>query len=185
MLINASLREYVSKLAAHSAYPGGGSADDLVLTLGIALLQMSLSFSSNKRAYFYQRRLKVLQKKAEILIDKDADNFKTYLRAADKKENIVLLWKVSEETAALSVEVLRVGFRLERFIKDNLVSDLLIGISFALASLDASLANLKINYCLLRKKRYLATLRKYKVLLRNYRKKKETLERRRLNDCGW
>jgi formiminotetrahydrofolate cyclodeaminase len=167
--INLPLKQFTDDLAAHKDAPGGGSACGLVGSLASALGSMVCNFTIGRKKYAdVEDRVKVLltefdQLRTELLdlMQKDVDVFHSEMGSAfalpkNTDEEKALRKEAIEnacksacqaplEIARKSCKLLKMFVELAEKGNTQLVSDVGVAISFAVAAFEGAKFNIDIN----------------------------------------
>ena len=166
--LDQSIKKYLADLAARLPAPGGGSASALVGAEGVALLEMVLNFTVDKKGYeeFWDEGKKILKKLEEIrekmssLIDEDVraygeldQVFKMPREKEEEKERRrsameIALKKaeaIPEEICSLTLEAARLSPVILEKGNINLASDVGVAITLLVAAFKGGRLNVEIN----------------------------------------
>ena len=167
MLMDKSVRDFVTELASDSAAPGGGSAAALAGCLGAALTTMVCNLSLDESKF--QDSLPVIQsiraQSSALLeklsrVDEDAAAFNEVMNAyklpkstdEEKKARLVTIQQAMKNAALLPLgvagdclEALKLAGRILPIGNSNAASDAAVSGLMAHAALQGALYNVKIN----------------------------------------
>lgn len=168
MLMDKSVREFVTELASDSAAPGGGSASALAGCLGAALTTMvcNLSLDESKFEDFLseiqaiRKQASALLEKLTCAVDEDAAAFNEVMDAyklpkatdEEKKSRLATIQQSMKKAALLPLgvageclEVLKLAGRILPIGNSNAASDAAVSGLMAYAAIQGALYNVKIN----------------------------------------
>ena len=163
-LLALPVREFISRTAAKTPTPGGGSVAGLVGALAVALAEMSLNFTKGKKKFaahedFYAalaEQLTGLRARFEQLIADDIAAYEQYQhaaampegdpgRAAAQAQALAAAIEVPRRAATAALQLLEVLRAFADKCNPYLISDLVAGASLAVATLRMSDYNVRIN----------------------------------------
>lgn len=168
MLMDKSVREFVTELASDSAAPGGGSAAALAGCLGAALTTMVCNLSLDEAKFQVslpeiqdiRRQASDLLAKLTCAVDEDAAAFNEVMEAyklpknteEEKKARLSAIQQTMKTAALLPLGVagdclgvLRLAGRILPVGNQNAASDAAVSGLMAYAALQGALYNVKIN----------------------------------------
>ncbi|KXS37217.1 MAG: methenyltetrahydrofolate cyclohydrolase [Candidatus Frackibacter sp. T328-2] len=141
MVMNGTIKEYLSDLGSKNPTPGGGSTTALVGVLSATLGEMVCNTTLRKRADkeidIYLKELKQLQQDLNRLIQADMNAYQEVIdayKAGDKEEinkNLVKATKVPVKIMSKSIEVLKILNNLVPLINYTALGE--IGVAILLA----------------------------------------------------
>lgn len=166
--LHQPLKQYLADLAARLPAPGGGSASALAGAEGVALLEMVLNFTIDKKGYegFRDEGKKILKKLEDLrerlssLIDEDVSAyaeldkvFKMPRESEEEKERRRLAMEVAlkkaetipEEICSLTLEAARFSPLILERGNINLASDVGVAMALLAAAFKAGRLNVEIN----------------------------------------
>lgn len=166
--LNQSLKKYLADLAARLPAPGGGSASALVGAEGVALLEMVLNFTVDKKGYeeFWDEGKKILKKLEDLrerlssLIDEDVraygeldQVFKMPRESEKEKEQRRLAMEIAlkkaeaipEEICHLTIEAAGLSPVILEKGNKNLASDVGVAMALLVAAFKGGRLNVEIN----------------------------------------
>lgn len=163
-LTDKSCEEFLCKLAAKEAVPGGGGAAALVGALGVALCSMVGNFTSGKKAFAaveddVKRMLQdceVVRKRLTELVQEDAKAFEPLSRAyaisRDDPKRAEVIEACTKHACAAPLEMMRQLCRAIELLEEMgdkgsrmLLSDVGCGAMLCRAALEASSLNVFVN----------------------------------------
>jgi formiminotetrahydrofolate cyclodeaminase len=134
MLQELTIEEFLEKLAARQATPGGGSVAALSGALSAGLVSMAAEFSQNKGV---SREARTLMKTLTQLVDRDAEAF----AARDLREAT----QVPLQTAKHSYAALKLAGALLETCNPKVVTDIGVAAKMAEAAVRGALLNVAVN----------------------------------------
>ncbi len=165
--VNGVLRDYLDDLAAKRPAPGGGSAAALSAAIGVALMEMVVSYTIGDTPY--KIKLKEYRKKLETLIDEDAQVY-TRLRdgmKAHKKESPELE-RLYKESAAAPFGICKTARECLKLCQDlaesgnkNLITDTAIAAIMLEGAFFSAKYNVYINLKYIKDFKYIETMHKF------------------------
>lgn len=166
-LLDRSLRELLSSLAAKTPTPGGGSIAALNAALGLGLVSMAARFTTGKKYEAVEKEALAvaeacdrLREEASRLVDADTEAYDVVTRAyglpkgtdAEKAARtasiqgaLVGAIGVPARTLDVAIEGLGLAARFASQSNRNLASDVLVGASCLFAGAEGARANVRIN----------------------------------------
>lgn len=203
MLINKSLREYISEAASGNPTPGGGSVSALVASLGSALTNMVGNLTFGKKTYEelpqkkkqeMEENFNLLKAKTEILekiIDEDSSAFDSVMVAfkmpKETDEEKAIRSKAIQEGYKKALEVpLRCADECYQLLElqevfahhgnINAITDVGVGALLAYSGLEGALLNVRINLLSIKDEAYKKEIEgKVKTLIEDGKNLKEKL----------
>ena len=185
MLIEKSLKDYISEASSGSPTPGGGSVAALAGSLGAALTQMVGNLTFDKKTYAeldnetkeeLQENFQVLKEKMDILseiVDEDSKAFDGVMDAFKMPKN-------SEEEKAARTKAIQEGYKhalevplrcareclqvldlqlvFANYGNINAITDVGVGALLAYTGLEGSLLNVRINLLSIKDEEYKADI---------------------------
>ena len=168
MLVDKSVRDFVTELASDSAAPGGGSAAALAGALGAALTTMVCSLSLDAEKFqavlpeiqAIRLQASALQEKLTNAVDEDAQAFDAVMAAyklpksndEEKKIRLATIQQSMKQAALMplkvagdSLEALKLAGRILPIGNSNAASDAAVSGLMAYAAIQGALFNVKIN----------------------------------------
>ena len=168
MLMDKSVRDFVTELASDSAAPGGGSAAALAGCLGAALTTMVCNLSLDESKFqdslpeiqSIRAQSSALLEKLTRAVDEDAAAFNEVMNAyklpkstdEEKKARLVTIQQAMKNAALLPLgvagdclEALKLAGRILPIGNSNAASDAAVSGLMAHAALQGALYNVKIN----------------------------------------
>lgn len=162
--VSRSCAEFTQILAAETPVPGGGGAAALAGALGAALCSMVCNYTIGRKKYAavedevkdVLRRITVLRKKLEDLVDQDAEAFEPLSRAykipADDPDRADILEKATLEASRAPMEMVRCCAEVIRLLEKMrtigsvmMISDTGCGALLCRAAMEAAAMNVRIN----------------------------------------
>jgi len=182
MLMDKSVREFVTELASDSAAPGGGSASALAGCLGAALTTMvcNLSLDESKfqdslpEIHAIRKRASALLEKLTRAVDEDAAAFNEVMDAyklpkatdEEKKARLDTIQQAMKKAALLPLgvaddclEALKLAGNILPIGNSNAASDAAVSGLLAYAAIQGALYNVKINLGFIKDADFCATNR--------------------------
>ena len=182
MLVNKSVRDFVTELASDSAAPGGGSAAALAGALGAALTTMVCNLSLDEEKFqavlpeiqAIRLQASALKEKLTNAVDEDAQAFNAVMEAYklpksnddEKKIRLATIQQSMKQAALLplgvagdSLEVLKLAARILPLGNQNAASDAAVSGLMAYAAIQGALFNVKINLGFIKDADFCATTR--------------------------
>jgi formiminotetrahydrofolate cyclodeaminase len=166
-LLDQSLRDFLSSLAARTPTPGGGSIAALNAALGLGLVAMAARFTSGKKyetieaeAQGVAEACDRLRAEVSALVDADTEAYDQVTRAyglpkgtdAEKAARAAAIQaalsgaiEVPARTLALAVAGLKTAAAFASKSNRNLASDVLVGASCLYSAAEGARANVRIN----------------------------------------
>ncbi|MBI3819023.1 MAG: cyclodeaminase/cyclohydrolase family protein [Planctomycetes bacterium] len=166
-LLDRSLRDLLSSLAAKTPTPGGGSIAALNAAMGAALVSMAARFTAGKKyesveadARAVAEACDALRERASALVDADSAAYDHVTAAfglpkntdAEKAARTEAVQKalrvaiaVPAETLDVSMKGLALAAGFAAKSNKNLASDVLVGAGCLLAAVEGARANVRIN----------------------------------------
>ena len=185
MLIEKSLKDYISEASSGSPTPGGGSVAALAGSLGAALTQMVGNLTFDKRTFAeldnktkeeLQENFQILKEKMDILsgiVDEDSKAFDGVMDAFKMPKN-------SEEEKAARTKAIQEGYKhalevplrcareclqvldlqlvFANYGNINAITDVGVGALLAYTGLEGSLLNVRINLLSIKDEEYKADI---------------------------
>ena len=168
MLVDKSVRDFVTELASDSAAPGGGSAAALAGALGAALTTMVCNLSLDEEKFqavlpeiqAIRLQASALKEKLTNAVDEDAQAFNSVMNAyklpksndEEKRARLATIQQSMKQAALLplgvagdSLEVLKLAARILPLGNQNAASDAAVSGLMAYAAIQGALFNVKIN----------------------------------------
>ena len=182
MLVNKSVRDFVTELASDSAAPGGGSAAALAGALGAALTTMVCNLSLDEEKFqavlpeiqAIRLQASALQEKLTNAVDEDAQAFNAVMEAYklpksnddEKKIRLATIQQSMKQAALMplkvagdSLEALKLAARILPLGNQNAASDAAVSGLMAYAAIQGALFNVKINLGFIKDADFCATTR--------------------------
>ena len=182
MLVNKSVRDFVTELASDSAAPGGGSAAALAGALGAALTTMVCNLSLDEEKFqtvlpeiqTIRLQASALQEKLTNAVDEDAQAFNAVMEAyklpksndEEKKARLATIQQSMKQAALLplgvagdSLEALKLAARILPLGNQNAASDAAVSGLMTYAAIQGALFNVKINLGFIKDADFCATTR--------------------------
>lgn len=182
MLVDKSVRDFVTELASDSAAPGGGSAAALAGALGAALTTMVCNLSLDEEKFqavlpeIQAIRLEAfaLQEKLTTAVDEDAQAFNAVMNAyklpksndEEKEARLATIQQSMKQAALLPLgvavdclEALKLAARILPLGNPNAASDAAVSGLMAYAAVQGALFNVKINLGFIKDADFCATTR--------------------------
>ena len=203
MLIDKTVKDFVSQVASSEPAPGGGSVSALVGSLGAALTSMVGNLTVGRKAYNQleeqykhqiDENLAEVQKSIEelnALVDEDTKAFSSFMEALklpketerDKKVRTMSMEQATKEAlevplncAVECVNVLKLQKVFALYGNQNAITDIGVGALLAYSGLEGALFNVKINLLSLKDEEYKNKIEeKIKKLLEEGKELKEEL----------
>ncbi|MDH4067671.1 MAG: cyclodeaminase/cyclohydrolase family protein [Dehalococcoidia bacterium] len=143
MLEELTIEEFLQKLAARQATPGGGSVAALSGALSAGLVSMAAEFSGNKDL---SQDARTLMNTLTDLIDRDAKAF----AARDLREAT----RVPLQTAKHSYAVLKLAGALLETCNPRVITDIGVAAKMAESAVKGAMLNVEVNLVSLRDEAY-------------------------------
>jgi len=182
MLVNKSVRDFVTELASDSAAPGGGSAAALAGALGAALTTMVCNLSLDEEKFqavlpeiqAIRLQASALKEKLTNAVDEDAQAFNSVMNAyklpksndEEKRARLATIQQSMKQAALLplgvagdSLEALKLAARILPLGNQNAASDAAVSGLMAYAAIQGALYNVKINLGFIKDADFCATTR--------------------------
>ena len=182
MLVDKSVRDFVTELASDSAAPGGGSAAALAGSLGAALTTMVCNLSLDEEKFqavlpeiqAIRLQASALQEKLTNAVDEDAQAFNAVMEAYklpksnddEKKIRLATIQQSMKQAALMplkvagdSLEALKLAARILPLGNQNAASDAAVSGLMAYAAIQGALFNVKINLGFIKDADFCATTR--------------------------
>lgn len=182
MLVNKSVRDFVTELASDSAAPGGGSAAALAGALGAALTTMVCNLSLDEEKFqavlpeiqAIRLQASALKEKLTNAVDEDAQAFNSVMNAyklpksndEEKRARLATIQQSMKQAALLplgvagdSLEALKLAARILPLGNQNAASDAAVSGLMAYAAIQGALFNVKINLGFIKDADFCATTR--------------------------
>jgi methenyltetrahydrofolate cyclohydrolase len=159
MLID-NIQTYCEKLGSTSPAPGGGSACGLILSMGASAAEKAMRFSFEEQDNDFTRKVVLIRLNGLKLSDEDQIQFENWANARKLQKDTDEQKKYrNEKVNYYASECAKVPYNIGKNAVDLLnviemflpkcskwlISDAAVGASFALASLESSIFNIKIN----------------------------------------
>ena len=178
MLKNLSIEEFINKLSSEEPAPGGGGVAALSAALASSLNSMVYSLTVNKKAFSNlsdgERNivLKSFERSKELTelflqyIEKDKESFLGVINAYKMKKDTEEEMKLRKEAIDNSLlQAMMVPFELSKTVcsfyeevesslkygNKNLMADVAVAAVMMNAAVEASIVNVKVNLCSLKK----------------------------------
>ncbi len=168
LMIEESLRSYLSAAASRSPAPGGGSVSALAGALGAAMASMAANFTVGKKKYenVQEEVKRILSEseecrlKLEELVDED---IKAYTKVSsvyslpketdeEKEKRVQEIARATKEAVSVPLEIAKCCFRVLELCRQlvdignkRLISDVGVSVLLAEAALRAANLNVEIN----------------------------------------
>ena len=152
-LVDLSVANYLSTLAARTSTPGGGTAAALTAAQGVSLLSMVCEFTrpESEPLAVIKQECASTQKTLLRLAQEDADAFKNVMKWY-KEPNNDNYQQAVEGAITVSINIMReasklidVGDYLAENGNKNLITDVAIGANFLACAIQCALVNVLIN----------------------------------------
>lgn len=167
-------KKYFDDLAKRIPAPGGGSAQVVIFSIGISLIEKSIQFSLSegpvKKSYL--QRFSLLRKKAYPIIDQDGRVFEKIVSSKEKNKQ----QKFIAQSEALFVSLAEsadnaflLAKEVESDIKKSILSDFLIGKHCLKIALIGVILNLEANATMF-KRNAQRSVSRFKNLLKKWDK---------------
>lgn len=187
MLIEKSVKDFVSQVSSSEPAPGGGSVSALVGSLGAALTSMVGNLTVGRKAY---DKLNDSQKKAidenlesvqvsierlNVIVDEDTTSFNKVMEAMKlpketeeekaKRRNAIedatkIALEVPLNCAKECLAVLRLQKPFALYGNQNAITDVGVGALLAYSGLEGALFNVKINLLGIKDEQYVDNIQK-------------------------
>lgn len=197
MLMDKSVREFVTELASDSAAPGGGSASALAGCLGAALTTMVCNLSLDEEKFkadlpeiqSIRAQASALLEKLMRAVDEDAQAFNEVMDAyklpkandEEKRARLATIQQTMKKAALLPLgvagdclEALKLAGHILPIGNPNAASDAAVSGLMAYAALQGALYNVKINLGFIKDADFCADTRKRITEISDAAKKENT-----------
>lgn len=163
MIIDSSIKEFISCLKSDAPAPGGGSVAAVVSSMAISLTLMATRISIKRKSFneydediksqIHQKidRLEELLLISYDLADKDIATFSNYMSISKTKDRAKIeeatkeCFAVPYELSGLCLLCSKEIFYLKPYIVDSIISDLNMSLVLLSSCLKSCLINMKIN----------------------------------------